>query len=177
MRLGFKQKQVRGFFLSEGFVVALFGGIIGLVVSVFYTLLVFKILNTLWFEIVRTDVLLIKINPATLIFGLIISVLISLIAIFISVRRFQKQRTADVQKQTVSVEKKGKRLLLNGVMYLSLLSSIGIFIYQMASKTQLNPTLFFLSGVLLLLGLLLLFRKNIYRVESKKQEDFSLERL
>lgn len=175
--LGFRQNQVRGFFLSEGFVVALFGGIIGLVVSVFYTLLVFKILNTLWFEIVRTDVLLIKINPTTLIFGLIISILISLVAIFISVRRFQKQRTADLQKQIVSVDKKGKRLLLNVIMYFSLLVSIGIFIYQMANKAQVNPTLFFLSGVLLLLGLLLLFRKNIYRVESKKQDDFSLGRL
>ena len=175
--LGFKQKQVRGFFLSEGFVVALFGGIIGLVVSVFYTLLVFKILNTLWFEIVRTDVLLIKINPTTLISGLVISVLVSLIAIFISVRRFQKQRTADLQKEIVSVDKKGKRLLLNVIMYFSLLVSIGIFIYQMANKTQVNPTLFFLSGVLLLLGLLLFFRKNIYRIESKKQDDFSLGRL
>jgi putative ABC transport system permease protein len=79
--LGFQQKQVRGFFLKEGFVVAMFGGIQGLIVSIFYTSLVFKILNTLWFEIVRTDVLLIKIYPTTLISGLIISILVSLIAI------------------------------------------------------------------------------------------------
>jgi ABC-type lipoprotein release transport system permease subunit len=175
--LGFKQKQVRGFFLSEGFVVALFGGITGLIVSVFYTLLVFKILNTLWFEIVRTDVLLIKIKPITLLTGLVISILISLIAIFISVRRFQNQRTADLQKQIFSVEKKGKKLLLNVIMYFSLFISIGILIYQMANKTQVNPTRFFLSGALLLVGLLLLFRKNLYRIEYKKQDDFNLGRL
>jgi ABC-type antimicrobial peptide transport system permease subunit len=175
--LGFKQKQVRGFFLAEGFVVALLGGIIGLIVSVFYTSLVFKILNTLWFEIVRTDVLLIKIYPTTLIIGLIVSILVSLIAIFISVRRFQKQRTADLQKQIASTEKQGKKLLLNGIMYFSLLVSIGIFIYQIADKSQMNPSLFFFSGALLLLGLLLLFREKLYRVESKKQETFSLGRL
>ncbi|HRX10884.1 MAG TPA: ABC transporter permease, partial [Draconibacterium sp.] len=175
--LGFRQRQVRSFFLSEGFVVALFGGIIGLVVSVFYTSLIFKILNTLWFEIVRTDVLLIKINPETLVLGLVISVLVSLIAIFISVRRFQKQRTADLQKQIVLPEKKGKRLVMNGTMYFSLLVSTGIFVYQIAKKSQLNPSLFFLSGTLLLAGLLLLFRKKLYSIESQKQKSFSFGRL
>ncbi len=175
--LGFRQKQVRSFFLFEGFVVAVFGGLLGLAVSVLYTSLVFKILNTLWFEIVRTDVLLIKINPTTLVSGLIISILVSLIAIFISVRRFQKQRTADLQKQIVLLEKKGKRFIMNGIMYFSLLVSTGIFIYQMTGKTQLNPSLFFLSGALLLPGLLLFFRKNIYRTEAKQNSPFNLGKL
>src|SRR5665811_431488 len=73
--LGFKQKMVRRFFLYEGFVVALFGGLLGLVVSVFYTSFIFRILNTLWFDIVRTDVLTLKILPLTLATGLFISIL------------------------------------------------------------------------------------------------------
>jgi ABC-type antimicrobial peptide transport system permease subunit len=175
--LGFRQKQVRGFFLSEGFVVALFGGIIGLLVSVFYTSLVFKILNTLWFEIVRTDVLLIRIKPTTLLTGLLISLLVSMAAIFISVLRFQKQRTADLQKQIGSTTNKGKNVAIDSVMYLSLLFAIGVFIYQFLGVSQMNPSLFFLSGGLLLLGLLLLFRKNLYRVQTNKQEIFNLGRL
>jgi ABC-type lipoprotein release transport system permease subunit len=175
--LGFRQKQVRGFFLSEGFVVALFGGLLGLVVSVFYTSLVFKILNTLWFEIVRTDVLLIRIYPITLVFGLVISLLVSMIAILISVRRFQKHRAADLQKQINSVEKRGKKLLMNGIMFFSLLISIVIFVYQISGINQSNPSLFFLSGALLLLGLLLLFRRNLFRIEAKKNDKFGLEKL
>lgn len=167
--LGFQQKQVRGFFLKEGFVIAIFGGILGLIVSVFYTSLVFKILNTLWFEIVRTDVLLINIYPATLISGLIISVLISLIAIFISVRRFQQQRTADLQKQTQTEEKSGKKLFLNGLMYTSLVVAFGFFIYQITGSKQMNPALFFISGILFLTGMLLNFRKNLFRIEAKKR--------
>jgi putative ABC transport system permease protein len=171
--LGFQQKQVRGFFLKEGFVVAMFGGILGLIVSVFYTSLVFKILNTLWFEIVRTDVLLIKIYPTTLISGLIISVLVSLIAIFISVKRFGKQRTADLQKQIISTEKSGRKLLLNGMMYTSLFIAFGIFIFQITGSEQMNPALFFVSGILLLTGLLLTFRISLFRVEAKKRESLN----
>ena len=103
--LGFRQKQVRQFYLWEGFAVALFGGILGLIVSVFYTRLVFKILNTLWFDIVRTDVLLIKIYPATVAMGLVISLVVSLAAIYISVSRFQKQKTAELQKQNYRSKK------------------------------------------------------------------------
>jgi ABC-type lipoprotein release transport system permease subunit len=175
--LGFKQKQVRGFFLKEGFVVALLGGLSGLVVSVFYTSLVFKILNTLWFEIVRTDVLLIRINPTTLALGLCISLLVSMAAILISVRRFQKHRAADLQKQVFSIEKRGKKLLMDGIMVFSLLISIVIFVYQISGINQSNPSLFFLSGALLLLGLLLLFRRNLFRIEAKKNDKFGLEKL
>ncbi|MBK6282425.1 MAG: ABC transporter permease [Draconibacterium sp.] len=175
--LGFKQKQVRGFFLYEGIVVALFGGIIGLLVSVFYTSLVFKILNTLWFEIVRTDVLSIKINPVTLILGLIISFLVSMIAIFVSVRQFQKQKTADLQKQIITGRNKQKKFWLNGLMYVSIIVSIAIFVYQVSGINQMNPALFFLSGALLLPGLLLLFRNTLYWIESKNQAGFSAARL
>lgn len=171
--LGFQQKQIRGFFLKEGFVVAIFGGLLGLVVSVFYTSIVFKILNTLWFDIVRTDVLLIRIYPSTLIYGLIISVLVSLIAIYISVKRFGKQLTADLQKQIQTEEKRGRKLLLNGVMYTSLFVAFGILIYQVTGSKQMNPALFFISGIFLLTGLLLNFRQNLFRLEAQKRESLN----
>lgn len=167
--LGFKQKQVRNFFLWEGFVVSVFGGILGLVLSVFYTSLVFRILNTLWYEIVRTDVLLIQIYPTTLVIGLIISVLVSLFAVFVSLRRFQKRQTAELQKQTSSIAKRGLRVVLDGLLFLSLISAITIFLLQIFGSGELNPTMFFLSGGLLLVGLLLVFRKILIRFESRDE--------
>ena len=175
--LGFKQKHVRGFYLWEGFIVALFGGILGLIVSVFYTQLVFKILNTLWFEIVRTDVLLIKIYPATVAIGLVISLLVSLFAIYISISRFQKQKTAELQKQTSASKSKTKELFWNGTMILSLVASIGIFVLQIFFSTQMNPSLFFITGGLLLIGLLLLFRRFIIKLEKAKNNELGLGKL
>ncbi len=175
--LGFKQKQVRSFYLWEGLTVALLGGILGLVVSIFYTQLVFKILNTLWFDIVRTDVLLIKIYPATVAIGLVISLLVSLFAIYISISRFQKQKTAELQKQTSTAKSKTMELIWNGTMVLSLVASIGIFVFQIFFSAQMNPSLFFTTGGLLLIGLLLLFRRFIIKFEKNKNTELGLGKL
>ncbi len=175
--LGFKQKQVRGFYLWEGFVVALFGGILGIIASVFYTQLVFKILNTLWFDIVRTDVLLIKIYPTTVVLGLVISLLVSLAAIFISVSRFQKQKTAELQKQTSVAKNKSKERIWNSIMFVTLVVSIAIFIYQVFFSKQMDSSLFFTIGGLLLIGLLLLFRRFIIKLENRKKNELGLGRL
>ncbi|MDX1283662.1 MAG: ABC transporter permease [Draconibacterium sp.] len=166
--LGFRQKQVRSFYISEGFVISLFGALLGLLVSVFYTQLIFKILNSLWFEIVRTNVLEIKIFPFTLVMGIVISILVSLLAIFISIRRFQNQKAVELQKQIQRQESKSKRIVYNAIMYFSLLVSIFIFFYQILGTRQLNSSLFFLSGGLLLVGLLLYFRRILFRIENRK---------
>ncbi len=175
--LGFRQKQVRRLFLSEGLTVALFGSLIGLAVSVAYTSLVFKILNTLWYDIVRTDVLTIRIYPITLLSGLVISIVVSLLAIFISVSRYQKQRTANLQKQTVTAGNRLWEFVLDVLFSLSLISGIAIFVMQVFVSKQMNTSLFFVSGTLLLLGLILLFRKIIIRSEAKRQNTIGLQRL
>jgi ABC-type lipoprotein release transport system permease subunit len=175
--LGFKTKQVRSFFLLEGLVISLAGTLIGLALSVFYTSAVFRILNTLWFEIVRTNVLLIRIYPATLVAGMGISLVVSLGAIFISLRRYQKQQTAPLQKRTKRLLKKQGYFLLNGLMYFSLGGSLIIFLFQIMVSNELNTGLFFLSGGLLLLGLLLAFRKVLARIGPQKQRQLRWHKL
>lgn len=159
--LGFSGKQVQSFFLSEGAVVILFGTIMGLLLSFWYTSLIFKILNSLWFEIVRTDVLLLHFLPGTMIAGLATSFLISLLAIYLSVRRFQKQKIADLQKQLKPVSKRDHNKLLNRMAIFLLILSAGLFIFQVAGKSQFNPGLFFLTGAFLLAGLLLSFKGRL----------------
>jgi ABC-type lipoprotein release transport system permease subunit len=175
--LGFKQKQVRSFFLFEGLVISFVGALIGLVLSVAYTSLVFRILNTLWYEIVRTDVLLMQVYPVTLILGLIISVLVSLGAIFISLRRYQKQRTAELQKRSGTDLKKSIRLILDGIMYLSLGFPVGVFLVQVANPGDVNTSMFFLSGGLLLIGFLFVFRKILVKKETAKSQKLQLSGL
>ncbi len=167
--IGFQQKQVRSFYLWEGLVISVLGGIMGLIVSVFYTRIVFRILNSLWFDIVRTNVLEIKILPLTLILGLVISLVVSLGAIFISIRRFQKKSAVELQKQVESKISSTKALIYKIVLYFSLGVAAGIFVSQIGSN-KLDASMFFLSGGLMLLGLLLLFQKILIRHESKQKE-------
>jgi len=164
--LGFQQKQVRGFYLWEGLVISLFGGLIGLVVSVFYTQLVFKVLNSLWYDIVRTSVLEIKILPGTLLVGLLTGTVVSLAAIFISVKRFQNRKAVELQKQIGKKDSKKQRIIFNLVMYTALVLSLFLFFFQVIGTKQLNTSVFFVSGGLLLVGLLLAFRKILFRIEN-----------
>ncbi len=175
--LGFQQKQVRSFYLLEGLIIAFVGGIIGVIVSLFYTQFVFKILNSLWFEIVRTNVLEIKILPTTLFAGLMISLIVSLLAIFISVKRFQNRKAIDLQNNLHSNKRKWSKLISNALLYLSLTISIAIFIKQIFFAEQINPALFFLTGGLLLLGLLLLFQKTLVKLELRKKLEIRLGKL
>ena len=172
--LGFGEKQVRSFYLAEGFAVALTGGLIGLVVSVLYTSLVFRILNTLWFEIVRTDVLLIKIFPATLFTGLIISLVVSMLAVFVSVRRFQNQFSGNLKKIKTVKQKWG---WVKPMIYLLPIVAVLIVIYQVVISGQMNPGLFFLSGILLLTGILLILRETLFSIEKSASAEFGKKRL
>ena len=174
--LGFQQKHIRSFYLSEGFVVSLFGGIVGLVISYFYTTLVFRILNSLWFDIVRTNVLEIQLLPSTLVIGLVISLIVSLIAIVISLRRFQKQKAVELQKQISVKESHFKTRLLNGVLWGALALSVVVFVMQLFAK-QADASMFFMSGGLMLLGLLLLFRKLLQKRGAKKTGEFQFSQL
>ncbi|SHF69231.1 MacB-like core domain-containing protein [Mariniphaga anaerophila] len=175
--LGFKERQVRSIFLLEGLVVALAGGLLGLVFSVLYTSAVFRILNTLWFDIVRTDVLLIKIFPTTLVAGLIISLVVSLGAIYVSIVRYQRRKTAELQKRTESGLKKGWSRALDVAMWISLVVPLVLVLLQLLHPGALDAMLFFLSGGLLLLGFLLGFRKILLKLDRRKTDEIRLSTL
>ncbi|WP_347840252.1 ABC transporter permease [uncultured Draconibacterium sp.] len=171
--LGFQQKQVRWFYLFEGFVVAVFGAVLGLLASLFYTRMVFRVLNSLWFDIVRTNVLEVKIIPLTLVLGLLISVVVSLAVIFNTIRKFQQKMAADLQKRVHIKQKKTTGILYKIVLYLSLGVAAGVSVSELLAA-QLNPSMFFLSGGLLLLGLLLLFRQIILKQDLQEETEFRL---
>jgi len=171
--LGFQQKQIRGFYLSEGLVVAFFGAVLGTLVSVFYTQLVFKVLNTLWFDIVRTNVLEIQILPSTLVTGLLISVIVSLMAIYLSLRRFQKKKIVELQQKTGNKTSRKRERIYSIITWISLVGALAVFVQQLLAAKQ-DPSMFFVSGGLLLAGLLLLFRKFLLWLDSKKKRQISM---
>ncbi len=68
-------------------------------------------------------------------------------------------------------------MLWTGIMFLTLIVSIGLFAFQVFFSKQMDPSLFFTIGGLLLIGLLLLFRRFIIRMESKKNDELGLGKL
>ncbi len=175
--IGFRERQVRWLFLSEGFVVALAGAIPGILLSVIYTRLVFRVLNTLWFDIVRTNVLLIKVHPSTLVIGLISGLAVSLTAIFIAVSRYQKRKTAELQNRVDEPVSRQAPWVADLVMWVSLMIPAGLLVISFVLSRQLSPMLFFLSGGWLLAGLLLACRKRLGMMTTPDAVSITIWRL
>ena len=171
--LGFTRKQVSKMLLAEGALVSVFGALIGLLIAIFYTQLIFKALNTLWWAVVRTSVLEIKLNLSTLITGLLIGIAVSLAAILFSLSRSFKKRTVELQRQQDKPQRGWVRSLKMTLMSVSIIISVLVVIYQMFFSGSMNPALFFLSGGLLLIGLLLVADLHFRRNQNQLYPGFS----
>ncbi|MEI6901461.1 MAG: ABC transporter permease, partial [Bacteroidota bacterium] len=171
--LGFTRKQVSKMLLAEGALISVFGALIGLLIAVFYTQMIFKALNTLWWAVVRTSVLEIKLNLSTLVIGLVIGIVVSLAAILFSVYRSFKKQTVELQRQQGKPETGWVRFVKMTLMSVSLVISPLVVIYQLLFSGSINPGLFFLSGGLLLVGLLLIADRYFRRNQNKPHTGFS----
>ena len=174
LMIGFTRNQIRTLFLGEGALTSLVGGLFGLVIAVLYTKLIFLALNLLWWNAVRTSVLIPDIKSSTLLIGLIISVLMALITILIAIYRNFKRQTVELQQHQDPMPNVRVRIIKNWVMYVSLILAIGLILYQLVSSGHLNSTLFFISGGLMLTGLLILSDFMLRRHRQKPSVTVSL---
>lgn len=175
--LGFTRSQIRKLLLSEGAIVALIGSLFGLLIASFYTKLIFLALNSLWWDVVRTSVLEIDIKISTLIIGLVISVFISIITILFSVNHSFKQRIIELQQQQNQPQKLLIAAIKKILMTVSLVIAVGLLAFQLIITNHSDTALFFLSGGLLLIGLLLFADLMLRRSRHKIVAVFSLREL
>jgi len=177
LMLGFTRRQIRRLLLSEGAIVALVGSLFGLVIAVFYTKMIFLALNSLWWAVVRTSVLEIEIRTSTLITGLAISVFISIVTIIYSVNKSFKRQAVELQRQQDRPQKPLVITIKKWVMIAALVVAVGLVGFQLLLSRQQGAALFFLSGGLLLIGLLLLADHSFRQNRNKAVEDFSVREL
>ena len=177
LMLGFTRNQIRKLLLSEGVIVAFVGSLFGLVIAVFYTKMIFLALNSLWWEVVRTSVLEIDIKIPTIITGLIISVIISILTILYSVNRSFKRQAVELQRQQDQPQKPLVTLVKKSLMIVSLFVAIGLVAFQLIVSDQTEASLFFLSGGLLLIGLLLFVDNILRRSYHSVLDNFSIREL
>ena len=85
--MGFPNALIRKIVVSEIVGIALFGGFVGVLLSIGYSKLVFLGLQKIWFDIVRTDVLQVHINIPLLISGALMAVLIGVVTVYVGIRK------------------------------------------------------------------------------------------
>lgn len=175
--LGFTRSQIRKILLVEGALVSLTGSLFGLLIAVIYTKIIFVALNSLWWEVVRTSVLEIDIRTPTLIIGLVSSICISILTIIYSVNQSLKRQAVALQREQDKPLKPWRIRIKKILMLITLTVAFGMVIQQILMANKSSAPVFFLSGGLLLIGLLLYadlsFLKNRYKVTA----DFSISKL
>ena len=177
LQLGFRKNQISRLILTESLWTAISGILLGLILAVAYTRIVFMFLNTLWWDIVRTDVLFINIKPQTLATGAFLSLLVVMIAILLPVKRFLKQQVAELHRQDTTTRKQWLIKLKKAVAFGLPIIAILILLWQFSQGDKQNPSVFFLAGGLLLAGLLLWSEQWLVNRSDSIHGEFSLKGL
>ncbi len=153
--LGFSFKKIRKLLLAEASLLVFTGILAGIPFGIIYNYLILKAINTIWYDIVRTSIAQIHLQPVSILVGVLVIAAFSMLAFFIMLHRFLKKEITTVQKKTPNKEaRKGIRSLVAGVL-LVLLSLIGLLLNGF-SGGGINPELFYMGGFCLLPGLILL---------------------
>lgn len=155
LQLGFTRKDITGIMLPDAFIVAMTGMLTGLLLAVLYVGIIFRFLDTLWWDIVRTPMLFLHIKPVTLIMGAGLSLLVALLALIIPLRQFMKRTVVFLQRNKGTAELTSAPLIIRTAAPLPVVAAVLLVIYQVILGGTGNPVMFFLSGALMLTGLLL----------------------
>ena len=91
LALGFTPGQVRSLWLREGVALAFLGGVLGALGGLFYAKAMLHGLTTIWRNAVGASALSFHFTGQTLVIGLFASVMVSVITIWLSLRKFVKR--------------------------------------------------------------------------------------
>jgi len=158
--MGIPLRSIRRITLGESMLVALAGSVAGVLLSVLYNKLVFIAMNGVWSSMVRTDMMLMDIRPATLLTGLLTTLLIAFLAMWFPLNRklnrhFRAYRRAEPGKKTRSVTSSRKPYFWLFIVTGS--SALALIVSQLIRMEVVNVPVFFSAGGLLLLSAVLFF--------------------
>lgn len=167
LALGYPAKVVRRLFLTEGLILAVIGGAVGVILGMGYTNAVLWGLKTIWNDALGGGAVKFHLSPVTLIIGFFSGILMSLFAIWLTVRR-QARKPARVllamggDLETASTAASTKTHSLFWVLILLCLGgSVYLLAASLMNSDRPNVAAFFTSGFGMLAGLLLLLYVNL----------------
>lgn len=153
--LGFTHRQIKTMILLESGAVAVLGSAFGLVLAIIYNQAVFSALNHIWSAIVRTQTLATSVQALTLATGFAISLAVSLLVIYFSLKRLLRQQAHRLQSGTVRSGQRWVPWLKRTIMIVCGATATLLVGWSLAQGTVNDAGSFFAAGGLLLIGLLL----------------------
>ncbi len=167
--MGYPLKLIRKIYLGEGMLVALAGTLAGLVLAVLYARLVHWALTGVWQDIVRTELLVLVVNPASLAAGFVVGMVLALVVTYFSLNRYILKKPVLVPgKQPVD-----NRYRVAAAIILTL-GGIGVLARQMITGVYTDPLSFFIAGGLLIPAFLLAADLFLLKIRNTSHNDMSL---
>lgn len=155
--LGYSRKQIQKLRLLESLPTVILGSVFGGIFGILYNQWMIFALNGVWNQAVHADMLQVFILPKTILIGVIISILISVLSIYLVIRGILKKSVISVireQDETLSI--KGNRYDI-WIAVISLFSAFGLLTFSLSQSIAQNSSLMLMAGFLLLTGLTSLF--------------------
>jgi len=152
--LGFSSKMILRIRIGESLIIAVLGGILGAIVGILYNYAMLIGLNSVWYDVVRTNMISVFIKPTTLMIGAISGALIATLSIYFVSKKRLKQPIAFLIKNRIatsfSIKSKTKVSIL--IALLSFAIVIFILAYSFATSVESNAGLFLSAGGMILVG-------------------------
>ena len=122
--VGLPEPRIRRVFLGEGAMIVLLGIVPGIVAAIAYAWLMMYGLRTWWIGATGTRFLELSLNPGTLVIGAMISIAVSMLVVWLSVRRLRNFSpksllTGSADQRSLDVTKKSRKAwvsLLGGLI-------------------------------------------------------------
>ena len=168
LALGFRPRQIRRLLLGEGAALALVGSAVGVACGVGYARAMLLGLTTLWRDAVGTSSLDFYVTPRALILGLLSSVIVSTLTLWITLRgqarRAPHELLAQGEERELGASPKTRRWrVAPAVAVLAFVFGLALLGYGIKQRQEGAAESFFGSGALLLVaglaGLSVLFTK------------------
>lgn len=151
--LGFTNRKILSIRFLESLPTVILGGILGGLVGIVYNQVIIWGLNSVWQDVVRTNMIQLHVQTQTLLIGALSGMFIALLSIyFVSKKNLKKSVVGLIRNTEIksNSKKKKKRSLL--ITVFSFIISISIAVYAFASLEILNAELLMSSGGLLMIA-------------------------
>ncbi|RKE04954.1 ABC transporter permease [Marinifilum flexuosum] len=151
--IGFSKSKIIAIRIYESIITVILGGILGVLLGIIYNKLILSALNSVWQDVVRTNMLGVHLDRSTLTIGFASGVIIAIICIVFVTRKKVKQSVVELIKDVHQENLADKRSTYSICIALfSLLVSITIIAYAFSSSLEQNAELLLSAGGLFLVS-------------------------
>ena len=154
-QLGFSTKQIFRFVILENSISIISGVVIGIFAGIAFNYLIIYAINSVWNDIVRTNMIIVYIIPKTLIISGFASLIVSFSTIYLfSILKLRKSIKSLLSKTSeynyIFKKNRGTFYLIISILFS--LAALGLIIFSLKNTNEIAPTNYLFSGSLFLFG-------------------------